>query len=67
MTFNFQKDQMEKLGIAGIFLFGSQANGIANNVSDFDFAVLVKNKEALYNNVEKIKFTTSFTMFFPAR
>jgi len=55
MTFNFQKDKMEKLGIAGIFLFGSQAQGVANEASDFDFAILVKNKTILYDNAEKNK------------
>lgn len=55
MAFNFQKDKMEELGIAGIFLFGSQAQGAANEASDFDFAILVKDRKILYDNAKKNK------------
>lgn len=55
MEFNFQKKNMEKLGIAGIFLFGSRAQGMAGKTSDFDFAILVKNREILSDIAEKKK------------
>lgn len=55
MEFNFEKQKMEELGIAGIFLFGSQAQGMANEASDFDFAVLVKNTKDLYDFDKKNK------------
>ncbi len=47
MHFNFPKIKMEELGVAGIFLFGSQAQKIAGPASDFDFAVLLKEKAVL--------------------
>lgn len=55
MEFNFEKQKMEELGIAGIFLFGSQAQGMANEASDFDFAILVKNTKDLYDFDKKNK------------
>lgn len=55
MKFKFQKEKMEELGIAGIFLFGSQAQGTANKTSDFDFAVLVKNKKMIRDAAERKK------------
>ncbi|MEK7599093.1 MAG: nucleotidyltransferase domain-containing protein [Patescibacteria group bacterium] len=55
IKFKFQNEKMEELGIAGIFLFGSHAQGIANKASDFDFAVLVKKAEDLYNLDKKNK------------
>ena len=55
MNFEFQKEKMEELGIAGIFLFGSQAQGAANEASDFDFAVLVKNRGIFNDPVKKNK------------
>lgn len=53
MEFEFQKEKMEKLGVAGIFLFGSRAQGVAGKTSDFDFAVLVKNNAILSDIEEK--------------
>lgn len=41
---------MEKLGIAGIFLFGSQAQKAANQSSDFDFADTALQNMAGYRN-----------------
>lgn len=55
MEFKFQKEKMEKLGIAGVFLFGSQAQKTANQNSDFDFAILVKDKKILSDYVKKNK------------
>ncbi len=47
MNFEFEKEKMEGLGIAGIFLFGSQAQGAAGMSSDFDFAVLLDDRKVL--------------------
>ena len=55
IKFKFQNEKMEELGIAGIFLFGSRAQGIAGKTSDFDFAVLLKKAEDLYDLNKKNK------------
>lgn len=47
MKFRFEREKMEEFGIAGIFLFGSQAQGLANRISDFDFAILLKDRKVL--------------------
>src|SRR3989344_9706551 len=53
--FVFEREKMEELGIAGIFLFGSQAQGIASSASDFDFAVLLKDRKAVYDYRQRSK------------
>ncbi len=47
--FAFEREKMEELGIVGIFLFGSQAQGVASPASDFDFAVLLKDRKVVYD------------------
>ncbi len=47
--FVFEREKMEELGVAGIFLFGSQAQGAASLASDFDFAVLLKDRKTVYD------------------
>ncbi len=37
-----EKEYLKELGVAGLILFGSQAQGAASAASDFDFGVLVK-------------------------
>jgi predicted nucleotidyltransferase len=56
VKFEFEKEKMEALGIAGVFLFGSQALGTADKVSDFDFAIMLKDRKVLtdYNQSNKI-------------
>lgn len=44
---------MESLGIAGIFLFGSQAQGTATKTSDFDIGVLLKDRHVLDDFLRK--------------
>lgn len=55
MTFEFPQDLMRRLEIAAVFLFGSQAHGLATERSDFDFAVLVKDKKILEDYRRKNK------------
>ena len=49
MEFNFEnlKEKMDGLGVAGIFLFGSRAQGTARANSDYDFAILMRDKRIL--------------------
>lgn len=47
MKFEFEKEKMKDLRIAAIFLFGSQAIGAADRSSDFDFAVLLDDRNVL--------------------
>lgn len=35
------KEQLKKLGVVALYLFGSRAQGVAGPQSDFDFAVLM--------------------------
>ena len=52
-TFHFQKEKMDELGIAGIFLFGSRAQGTAGKMSDYDFAVILKDQKTLFGAKRK--------------
>lgn len=36
------KDHLRALGVAALYLFGSRAQGVAGPLSDYDFAVLMK-------------------------
>ena len=49
MEFNFEnlKEKMDGQGVAGIFLFGSRAQGTARANSDYDFAILMRDKRIL--------------------
>lgn len=47
--FIFPEQIMQQLGVAGVFLFGSQATGTATAVSDFDFGILLTNPNDLYD------------------
>lgn len=53
MTFTFPSEKMAKLGIAGIFLFGSRAQGTALEASDYDFGILMKNKKVFADTKKK--------------
>ncbi|MBI4209558.1 MAG: nucleotidyltransferase domain-containing protein [Deltaproteobacteria bacterium] len=44
---------MERLGIAGVFLFGSQAQGLARETSDYDFGILIKDYKVLSDTSQK--------------
>lgn len=52
--FNLPKKKLEKLGVIGIYLFGSQAQGVSGALSDFDFGILLENPEIL-RDIEKRK------------
>src|SRR3989344_6241271 len=41
--------QVESLGVAGVYLFGSQAMGTAGPASDFDVGVLVEDVRVLFD------------------
>lgn len=58
---------MEELGIAGIFLFGSQAQGVANPKSDFDFGVLLKNSSELRQPDKREKIYTALYDLFSSQ
>ncbi|MEA3295651.1 MAG: nucleotidyltransferase domain-containing protein [Patescibacteria group bacterium] len=47
MDENFLNKQFEELGVNTVFLFGSQAQGTANALSDFDFGILLENSMIL--------------------
>lgn len=47
INFNFPDEKLEKLGVATVYLFGSQAEGSAKSRSDFDFGILLKNPKVL--------------------
>ena len=42
-----EKEQLERLDVEALILFGSRAQGLARIGSDYDFGVLVKNKNVL--------------------
>lgn len=67
MDFYFQKEKMEELGIAAVFLFGSQAQKLAGPASDFDFAVLLKDRKALYDYKKKKEIYDSLYDIFSAQ
>ena len=55
------KQELEKLGVAAVYLFGSRAEGMAGKLSDFDVAVLFRdpaiaraNTNELYNKLYDI-------------
>jgi predicted nucleotidyltransferase len=49
MKIEFEKEEMEKLGISSVFLFGSQAQGTSSSLSDYDFAILLNDNSVLNN------------------
>ena len=55
MEFDFSGKQFEQLGVNTVFLFGSQSQGVASALSDFDFAVLLENSAILDDTDKKIK------------
>ena len=54
INFDLPEEKLEKLGVAGIYLFGSQAQGISGPLSDFDFGILLENPRIL-RDIEKRK------------
>ena len=44
-----EQDVMRRLSVAALVLFGSQAQGKTNGMSDYDIGVLVKDKSLLYD------------------
>ena len=55
MKFTLPEEKLQALGIAGVFLFGSQAQGVAGELSDFDFGVLLEDVSILKNSKRKQK------------
>lgn len=47
--FHFPDEQMKQLGVAGVFLFGSQAVGATHANSDYDFGILLTQREILFD------------------
>lgn len=47
INFNLPEKKMEELRVAGIYLFGSEAQGVSGPTSDFDFGVLMENPKIL--------------------
>lgn len=47
INFNFSDKKLKNLGVATVYLFGSQAEGAAKIYSDFDFGILLKNPKVL--------------------
>lgn len=55
-TFNFSDSEIQdikKRSIGALVLFGSQAQGLANQASDFDIGVIINDKKALYDNTKR--------------
>src|SRR3989344_4013 len=46
-----ESKKLEKIGIAALILFGSQAQGIAGKSSDYDFLVLGFNSREIYDEL----------------
>ena len=61
------KEELKNLGIAGVYLFGSQSENVAvGKLSDFDVAVLFKNPENSFGDTSEIygKLYDIFSTFF---
>lgn len=48
-----EKDQLERLGVEALILFGSQVQEVANAKSDYNFGVLVKDYKILESPKQK--------------
>lgn len=48
-------EKLKSLSIEALILFGSRAQGLAGPKSDFDFGIIVQNKNILYSFEEKAK------------
>lgn len=46
---------MRQLGVAGVFLFGSQAVGITHAKSDYDFGILLSKREIVFDYQQRNK------------
>lgn len=55
MKFHLSKEKIKKMGVSAIYLFGSQTQGIAGPLSDFDFGILLKNPKVLTNPEIRMK------------
>lgn len=53
MNIALSAKEMEPLGIAGVFLFGSQANGTATEASDVDLGILLSDRSLLKDFKQK--------------
>lgn len=53
INFDFPKDKLEELGVSAIYLFGSQAQGSARPLSDFDFGIILKDPSVLQDYKKK--------------
>lgn len=52
--FKFPEDKLKNLGVAGVYLFGSQAEGAAGKLSDFDAAVLFKDAKKAFGDTSEV-------------
>lgn len=59
------KKQLEHLGVAAVYLFGSRAQGRASPLSDFDFAILLKSPRALNDKKLLSLQNTLYDLFSP--
>ena len=48
------KQELEKLGVAVVYLFGSRAEGVAGELSDFDVAVLFRDPSVTRSNANEL-------------
>lgn len=52
--FKFPEDKLKNLGVAGVYLFGSQAEGVAGKLSDFDVAVLFRDAKKAFGDTSEV-------------
>lgn len=67
IIFNLPKEELEKLGVSTVYLFGSQAEGTAHDSSDFDFGVLLNNSKVLFDFQERKKIYDNLYDIFSAQ
>jgi len=48
------KNQLEKLGVEAVYLFGSCAENVNGKLSDIDIGILLKNESDAKNNINKL-------------
>ncbi|MBI5798589.1 MAG: nucleotidyltransferase domain-containing protein [Candidatus Yonathbacteria bacterium] len=48
-----ERDRLTSLGVTTLFLFGSHAEGLSGPLSDYDFAVLLRNPRLLNDTQQK--------------
>lgn len=65
--FDLPKQTMNELGVAGVFLFGSQAQGLERESSDYDFGILLKNPQILSDYKKKTEIYNSIYDLFSSQ